>query len=125
MTTRRRTGARFAGRVTAIERPCSSKPCRRRRPNSEARTTARAATRVMLAKTVIGCRTECGFGATRVGVLLERLQLHLGTDRFLAIRRNDPGWARGCDDATRTLVRLESKLSPSRLGARLTSKRGV
>ena len=32
---------------------------------------------------------RCSFGATRAGALLGRLRLHLQTERFLAVRRDD------------------------------------
>jgi hypothetical protein len=59
--------------------------------------------------------TVCHFGARRVGTLLERLRLHLATQRFLAHRRGDLIWEAGCDYAAMTLTRLESQLSFSRL----------
>ena len=58
---------------------------------------------------------EVGFAATRVGVLLERLRLHLETDRFLAERRRDAIWESGCDYAALALGRLASRMRASAL----------
>jgi hypothetical protein len=59
------------------------------------------------------CRgVVCGFGATCVGVLLERIRLHLGTQRFLAARRGDPIWEASCDYAALSLERLGARLRP-------------
>ncbi len=63
----------------------------------------------------------CGFGATRVGNLLDRLRLHLATDRFLARHRRDLVWEAGCDYAAMALERLESQLSVTRLATSLFS----
>jgi hypothetical protein len=63
----------------------------------------------------------CWFGATCVGVLLERLRLHLGTQRFLAARRGDRLWEAGCDYGALALDRLESRLQPRALAAPLLS----
>ena len=63
----------------------------------------------------------CGFGATRVGKLLDRLRLHLATDRFLARHRRDLVWEAGCDYAAMALERLESQLSVTRLATSLFS----
>src|SRR3990172_8966370 len=65
----------------------------------------------------------CWFGATCVGVLLERLRLHLGTQRFLAARRGDRIWEAGWDYGALGLARLESRLRPGTLGAPLVSTR--
>ena len=54
----------------------------------------------------------CGFGARCVGVLLERLRLHLCTQRFLAARRDDRMWEASCDYATLSLERLAARLRP-------------
>jgi hypothetical protein len=54
----------------------------------------------------------CSFGATRVGVLLERLRLHLGTQRFLAARRGDRQWEASCDYAILAVGRLATRLRP-------------
>ena len=67
--------------------------------------------------------TEWNFGATRVGTLFDRLQLHLGTERFLARRRRDPVWEAGCDYASAALARLEKRLSPERLGRPIGTRR--
>lgn len=53
----------------------------------------------------------CHFGATRVAGLLNRLRLHLGTERFLARRRRDLVWEAGCDYAVMAVARLESQLT--------------
>jgi hypothetical protein len=63
-------------------------------------------------------QTVCSFGATRVGGLLDRLRLHLATQRFLAERRRDLLWEAGCDYAGLALERLTSRLRPSTLSAR-------
>jgi len=62
-----------------------------------------------------GVSTACHFGARRVGTLLDRLRLHLATQRFLARRRGDLIWEAGCDYGAMTLSRLESQLSLTRL----------
>jgi hypothetical protein len=62
---------------------------------------------------------SCWFGASSVGVLLERMRLHLGTQRFLAARRGDRAWEASCDYAALALERLESRLRPETFGARL------
>lgn len=54
----------------------------------------------------------CGFGARCVGVLLERMRLHLSTQRFLAARRGDRIWEASCDYAALSLERLGSRLRP-------------
>ena len=51
----------------------------------------------------------CSFGATRVGPMIERVRLHVTTDRFLAGRRGDKMWEAACDYAVLSLARLESK----------------
>lgn len=55
---------------------------------------------------------SCWFGATCVGVLLERMRLHLSTQRFLAERRGDRIWEASCDYAALSLERLGSRLRP-------------
>jgi hypothetical protein len=62
--------------------------------------------------------TTCSFGATRVGGFLDRLRLHLATQRFLAERRHDLLWEAGCDYAGLALERLCSRMRPSALAAR-------
>jgi hypothetical protein len=54
----------------------------------------------------------CLFGATCVGVLLERIRLHLATQRFLAERRGDRIWEASCDYAALSLERIGSRLRP-------------
>jgi hypothetical protein len=61
----------------------------------------------------------CSFGATRVGVLLERVRLHLGTQRFLAARRGDRLWEVGCDYAALSLERLGARMRPETFSAEL------
>ncbi len=61
--------------------------------------------------------THVSFGATRVGTLLSRLQMHLRTARFLARVRQDAVWERGCEGAAMSLEQLESEMSPSGLHA--------
>ena len=55
----------------------------------------------------------CSFGATRVGPMIERVRLHVTTDRFLAGRRGDKMWEAACDYAALALARLESRLRPT------------
>jgi hypothetical protein len=52
----------------------------------------------------------CSFGATRVGPMLERVRLHVTTDRFLAGRRGDKIWEAACDYAALALTRLAARL---------------
>jgi hypothetical protein len=54
----------------------------------------------------------CLFGATCVGVLLERMRLHLATQRFLAERRGDRIWEASCDYAALSLERIGARLRP-------------
>ena len=54
----------------------------------------------------------CFFGATCVGTLLERMRLHLATQRFLAERRGDWLWEASCDYAGLSLERIGSRLRP-------------
>jgi hypothetical protein len=65
----------------------------------------------------------CGFGATCVGVLLERVRLHLGTQRFLAARRGDRLWEASCDYAALSLERLGARLRPGMFEQLLFPKR--
>ena len=55
----------------------------------------------------------CSFGATRVGALIERVRLHVATDRFLAQHRGDAMWAAACASAAVALVQLRSRLGRS------------
>jgi len=64
---------------------------------------------------------HAAFGATRAGALLERIRLHLGTDRFLAERRRDAVWEAGCDYAALALARIESRMKPWMLAERVVS----
>jgi len=58
-------------------------------------------------------------GATRVGMLLERMRLHLSTQRFLAARRGDRIWEVSCDYAALSLDRLGARLRPETFAAEL------
>jgi hypothetical protein len=58
-------------------------------------------------------------GATRVGNLFARLQLHLATARFLAELRGDALWETACDDAALELDTLVSGMAPEALAAPL------
>jgi hypothetical protein len=78
---------------------------------------ARANKRVVVAAESPG--VACWFGARCVGVLLERMRLHLGTQRFLAARRGDRMWEASCDYAALSLERLGSRLRPGMYGAPL------
>jgi hypothetical protein len=57
------------------------------------------------------------FGAIRVRTMLDRLRLHLSTERFLAERRRDAVWQAGCETATLALERLASRLCARSLDA--------
>ena len=65
----------------------------------------------------------CSFGATCVGTLLERMRLHLGTQRFLAERRGDWLWEASCDYAALALERMGSRLRPGMFEQPLFAKR--
>lgn len=54
---------------------------------------------------------RCAFGATRAGALLGRVRLHLQTERFLAVRRDDAIWEAGCLLASIALGNLVAELS--------------
>lgn len=54
----------------------------------------------------------CLLGATCVGVLLQRMGLHLATQRFLAERRGDRIWEASCDYAALSLERIGARLRP-------------
>ena len=75
-----------------------------------------------LADAPIAAGPEIGFATKRVGVLLDRLRLHLETDRLLAERRRDPIWEVGCDYAVLALGRLISRLRPSARDTLLVSE---
>jgi hypothetical protein len=66
------------------------------------------------------CEMVCSFGATRVGMLLERLRLHLTTQRFLAARRGDGVWEASCDYAALSVGRLIAKMKPGIMDFRLS-----
>jgi hypothetical protein len=84
-----------------------------------ARRRSRAARRATEAKRLPTADLVCSFGATRVGVLLERLRLHLGTQRFLAARRGDRQWEASCDYAILAVGRLAARLRPEAYRAEL------
>ncbi len=67
----------------------------------------------------------CSFGATRVGPMIERVRLHVTTDRFLAGRRGDKMWEAACDYAALALMRLESRLRPTALTAWICATAGT
>ena len=54
---------------------------------------------------------RCAFGATRAGALLGRLRLHLQTERFLAVRRDDAMWEAACLVASVALGDMVAALS--------------
>ena len=62
---------------------------------------------------------RCAFGATRAGALLGRLRLHLQTERFLAVRRDDAIWEAACLVASVALGELVAALSESEMQAPL------
>jgi hypothetical protein len=64
---------------------------------------------------------HAAFGATRVGPLLDRLRLHLRTDRFLAERRRDAVWEASCDCASLALAQMASRMSASMLAERVVA----
>ena len=67
----------------------------------------------------------CSFGATRVGPMIERVRLHVTTDRFLAGRRGDKMWEAACDYAALALARLESRLRPTVLAEWICATAGA
>lgn len=62
---------------------------------------------------------HCGFGAVRVGALLGRVRLHLQTDRFLAVHRDDAAWAAGCLQAAVALAEIVSQMLEGEMDAAL------
>ena len=60
---------------------------------------------------------RCAFGATRAGALLGRLRLHLQTERFLAVRRDDAMWEAGCLVASVALGDMVAAMSESEMQA--------
>jgi hypothetical protein len=62
---------------------------------------------------------SCGFGAVRVGALLGRLRLHLQTERFLAVHRNDALWEAGCLQASRALAEIVAGIGEEEMSAPL------
>jgi hypothetical protein len=62
---------------------------------------------------------RCGFGAVRVGALLGRVRLHLQTDRFLAVHRNDAVWAASCLQAAAALAEIVSRMLEGEMDAAL------
>jgi hypothetical protein len=65
--------------------------------------------------------THVSLGATRVGAMLARLGMHLGTARFLAELREDALWVAGCEDALLRVAGLESGMTLAALDASLHS----
>lgn len=63
--------------------------------------------------------TRVNVGATRVGNLFARLQLHLATARFLAELRADALWETACDNGALELDTLASGMAPEALAAPL------
>jgi hypothetical protein len=63
--------------------------------------------------------TRINVGATRVGNLFTRFQLHLATARFLAELRGDALWETACADAALELDTLASGMAPEALAAPL------
>jgi len=57
--------------------------------------------------------------------MIERVRLHVTTDRFLANRRGDKMWEAACDYAALALARLESRLRPALLGAWICAPAGL
>lgn len=72
-----------------------------------------------------GGECVCSFGATRVGSMIQRVRLHVTTDRFLAGRRGDKMWEAACDYAALTLRRLESRLHPAVLAEWICATAGL
>ncbi len=62
---------------------------------------------------------SCGFGAVRVGALFSRLRLHLQTERFLAVHRNDALWEAGCLHATVALTEIVAGIGEEEMSAPL------
>jgi hypothetical protein len=85
--------------------------CRRRRSTSTS-----DSTRVW---PPVSKETRINVGATRVGNLFVRLQLHLATARFLAELRADAVWETACADAALELDTLASGMAPEALAAPL------
>lgn len=63
---------------------------------------------------------RCAFGATRAGGLLGRLRLHLQTERFLAVRRDDAMWEAACLLASVALGEMVAALSEDEMQAPLS-----
>ncbi len=63
---------------------------------------------------------RCAFGATRAGALLGRLRLHLQTERFLAVRRDDAMWEAACLLASVALGDMVAALSEDEMQASLS-----
>src|ERR1700733_5668699 len=84
----------------------------RARVASVRKRSARSGRRRPMPPAAPAARSECvcSFGATRVGPMLERVRLHVTTDRFLAGRRGDKIWEAACDYAALALTRLAARL---------------
>ena len=63
---------------------------------------------------------RCAFGATRAGALLGRLRLHLQTERFLAVRRDDAMWEAACLLASVALGDMVAGLAEDEMQAPLS-----
>ena len=63
---------------------------------------------------------RCAFGATRAGALLGRVRLHLQTERFLAVRRDDAIWEAACLVASVALGEMVAGLSEDEMQASLS-----
>ncbi len=63
---------------------------------------------------------RCAFGATRAGGLLGRLRLHLQTERFLAVRRDDAMWEAACLLASVALGDMVAGLAQDEMQAPLS-----
>jgi hypothetical protein len=57
--------------------------------------------------------------------MIERVRLHVTTDRFLAGRRGDKIWEAACDYAALSLTRLESRLRPAVLDEWISAPAGA
>jgi len=57
--------------------------------------------------------------------MIERVRLHVTTDRFLAGRRGDKMWEAACDYAALSLARLESRLRPTVLAEWICATAGA
>src|SRR4029077_20668928 len=63
--------------------------------------------------------------AVRVGALLGRVRLHLQTDRFLAVHREDAVWGAGCLQAATALAEIVSQMLEGEMDAALPTSFGA